>query len=69
MSSETVKALVGWKRASVMQGTMVTMQLVTSREALHERNFEITRIVVDDRQLASLVRDLSRAARLRGIAL
>lgn len=61
------KVLFGWKRDETRHGIVLTVQLATSRSDFTERAFEKVSIVMNDRQLRSLARDLARAAHERGL--
>lgn len=62
-------ALVGWKRTPGEHGIVLTLQLVGSAEDFHRQAFEVVQFAVNDRQLRSLARDLTRAAKDQGIEL
>jgi hypothetical protein len=62
-------ALAGWKREDSDQSCLLTLQVARSSEAFRQRDFEIVELAMNDRQLRSLARDLSRAAGERGLAL
>ena len=48
---------------------MLELQLVASKEDFEARNFIRVDMVLNDRQLRSLARDLARAAEERGVQL
>lgn len=63
----TPKAVVGWKREQSRHGIVLTLQLIADRDAYRERRFDQMSIVLSDRQLRSLARDLIRASAARGM--
>jgi hypothetical protein len=64
-----IGALVGWKWEPTESGVIVRLQVAESRDAYAERRFDMVDIALNERQLRSLARDLTRAAEQRGIAL
>lgn len=69
MSREMLGALAGWKRCASNQGIILTLQV--ARDTDHYKNGVFTRVhlALNDRQLRSLTRDLTRAATERGVDL
>lgn len=65
----TSGALAGWKRDRTAHGIVLTLQVAGSAEDYQRRAFARVRIAINDRQLRSLVRDLTRAAQEQGIEL
>ena len=63
------KALVGWKRTSTRNGIVLTLQLTETRANFASCEFEKVSVALNERQLRSLARDLTRAAEERGITL
>ena len=69
MSTIATGALAGWKRCEGMSGIVLTMQIVESVEAYQEQRVAKVQVALNDRQLRSLARDLTRAASERGTEL
>ena len=69
MRVATTGALSGWKRTSSEGGIVLTLQIAGSAEAFAKRDLEVARVALNDRQLRSLARDLTRAATERGFDL
>lgn len=67
MSDLSVGALIGWKRAWSQNGIVLTFQVAESTKAFQERDLRKVALAMNDRQLRSLARDLTRAAEERGI--
>ncbi|SEN65280.1 hypothetical protein SAMN05192583_3262 [Sphingomonas gellani] len=61
------RAVVGWKQEETRHGVVLTLQLIGDREAYREHRFDHLPIVLGDRQLRSLARDLARATTERGM--
>lgn len=61
------RAVVGWKREETQHGIVVTLQLIGDATAYHEGRVDRVPIVLSNRQLRSLARDLARASRQRGM--
>lgn len=62
-------ALAGWRREPSESGVVLRIKLVNSLEAYHSQKFERVDISLNDRQLRSFARDLSRALSERGLEL
>jgi len=62
-------ALVGWKRTPSKYGIVLTLQVVDGVEQYKRAEYDKVEVALNDRQLRSLARDLSRAAGERGIPL
>jgi len=62
-------ALAGWARQETRHGVVMTLQIATSAEAFRQRQFDEVNVVLNERQLRSLARDLARSAEARGIEL
>jgi hypothetical protein len=62
-------ALVGWKRGPTDHGIILTLQVASDASDFTNRDFAQVDLALNERQLRSLARDLSRAAEERGIAL
>jgi hypothetical protein len=62
-------ALAGWRRQSTEHGCVLELQLASNVADFAERNLSRVAIALNERQLRSLARDLSRAAEERGIEL
>lgn len=69
MSESSPRAVAGWSRHHGEHGIMLRMQLVDSVAGHRRREFEKVDLVLNDRQLRSLARDLARAAEARGLDL
>ena len=65
--TEAPAILVGWKRDRTRHGFVVTLQLARSAEDVRRQDYERVSLVVNDRQLRSLTRDLVRALDDRGL--
>lgn len=63
------RSLIGWKRQRTLNGIVLTMQLVRTVEDVRTGQIAEMNIALNDRQLRSLARDLTRAAGERGIEL
>lgn len=62
-------ALAGWKRDMREDGLVLTLQVAQSVEEFRDRQFDIVLLSMNDRQLRSLTRDLTRASQERRIPL
>ena len=69
MEEAPPRALVGWKREETQHGILMTLQLIRDAEGYRDRRFDRVLIVLSDRQLRSLARDLTRASAARGMDL
>ena len=69
MSIVASGALAGWKRDRAKHGIVLTLQVAASKEDFDRRAFAGITIAVNDRQLRSLARDLTRAAEEQGLEL
>lgn len=69
MAVLTTGALAGWSRHETRHGIVMTLQIATSAEAFHQRQFDEVNVVLNERQLRSFARDLARSAKTRGIEL
>jgi beta-xylosidase len=67
MMTDAPAILVGWKRDRTPHGYVVTLQLAGSAEDVRRQDYERVSLVVNDRQLRSLTRDLVRALDDRGL--
>ncbi|MBB3693260.1 hypothetical protein [Sphingomonas sp. BK580] len=67
MMTDAPAILVGWKRDRTRHGFVVTLQLAHSAEAVRRQDYERVSLVVNERQLRSLTRDLVRALDDRGL--
>lgn len=67
--AEMSGALIGWARQSSRHGIILTMQVVHTASDYKEHRFHKVSVALNERQLRSLARDLSRAARARGLSL
>lgn len=65
----TPAIVAGWRREQSANGIVLTMQIAFTRQQADKRNWEKLPLVLNDRQLRSLTRDLTRAAQERGIRL
>jgi hypothetical protein len=65
----TPAIVAGWRREQSANGIVLTVQLAFTRQQADERRWEKLPLVLNDRQLRSLTRDLTRAAQERGIRL
>jgi len=63
------KVLVGWKRTETEHGCVLTLQLARTGSDFAEQKHLRTTFVMNERQLRSFARDLTRAANERGIEL
>ena len=68
MKVKAIGALVGWRRVPLGGGTAIRLQLAESARDQGEKNFQLVVVSLNDRRLASLIRDLLRAAEARGIS-
>lgn len=68
-SSEMLGALIGWKRAESASGIVLTLQLARTSDNVKEGNLTQVHLALNDRQLRSMARDLTRAAAERGVEL
>lgn len=69
MSERSAQAVAGWRRFDGEHGIVLRMQLVGSVDGYRRREFDRVDLVLNDRQLRSLARDLVRAAEARGLEL
>jgi hypothetical protein len=69
MADAPPRAVVGWKREERRHGIVLTLQLVGDRDSYHDRRLDRVPLVLNDRQLRSLARDLARASEERGMEL
>lgn len=69
MSREMLGALAGWKRCASKDGIILTLQVAGDTEHYNRGIFMRVHLAVNDRQLRSLTRDLTRAATERGVDL
>jgi hypothetical protein len=69
MDQAAIGALVGWKWEPSEHGIILTLQCAQDADAFSARAFDGTTVVLNDRQLRSLTRDLMRASEERGIKL
>lgn len=69
MAQRVVGALGGWKRRPAAHGVLLTLQVAPSAEAFRTSAFDLVELALNDRQLRSLARDLTRAAGERGLKL
>jgi hypothetical protein len=60
-------ALAGWKRRPTDYGWIVDLQLAGSANDVERQRWTKVVVALDDQRLASLVRDLTRAAEARGV--
>ena len=65
----TTGALAGWRRRGTDHGCVLELQLASKVADFTERRLSRVAVALNDRQLRSLARDLSRAAEERGIEL
>lgn len=61
--------LIGWKREQSEHGCVLTFQLAESAADVRGGRLLDSSVVMNDRQLRSLARDLARAADDRGLQL
>lgn len=61
--------LIGWRRKQSEHGCVLTLQLAGSAADVRSGALQEPSVVMNDRQLRSLARDLSRAADEKGIDL
>ena len=64
-----IGAVAGWRRRSTDNGIVLTVQTATSPDQFDRREFDEVSLVLNERQLRSLARDLGRAATERGLEL
>ncbi len=69
MEEAMIGALAGWRRHETPHGIVLNLQIAASAEKIAARDFMPVTVVLNDRQLRSLARDLTRAAASRGIDL
>lgn len=69
MRSSVRGALVGWKREPAEHGIRLTLQVANSVGEYQEQRYKLVELALNDRQLRSLARDLTRAAGGRGMTL
>jgi hypothetical protein len=62
-----IGALVGWKRAPSSNGIVLTLQVAEAASDFRDKDFAHVNLALNERQLRSLARDLTRAAEDRGI--
>jgi hypothetical protein len=67
--AEKVGALAGWSWAESPGGITLKLQLAASVEDFRNREFRHAIVSLNDRQLRSLTRDLTRAATKRRLQL
>lgn len=60
-------ALVGWRWQKTEHGVMLRLQIAPSLADYRARNLQTTDVTLNDRQLRSLARDLTRAVSSRGM--
>jgi hypothetical protein len=60
-------ALAGWKRRPTDYGWIVDLQLAGSADDVERQRWTKVVVALDDQRLASLIRDLTRAAEARGL--
>lgn len=63
------KVLSGWKRTRTAHGIVLTLQLIDSPADFAAQRFEKVNVAMNDRQLRSFARDITRAAQDRGLDL
>jgi hypothetical protein len=69
MEEAMIGALAGWRRHETPHGIVLNLQIAASAEKVAARDFMPVAVALNDRQLRSLARDLTRAAASRGIDL
>jgi hypothetical protein len=62
MTAEVSGAIVGWKRVGFGRSTVFEFQIAQSGEDYRARRFVKANLSLNDRRLASLIRDPNRAA-------
>lgn len=67
--TERLGALAGWTWTETPGGVTLKLQMAGSVEDFRERRFQHVILSLNDRQLRSIIRDLSRAAAVRGLPL
>lgn len=69
MSPTIIGAPAGWRRTATDSGMMISIQVARSAAEFRDGTFTRVDLALNDRQLRSLARDLSRAAAQRGLQL
>lgn len=67
MMTDAPAILIGWKRDRTRHGFVVTLQLARSAGHAHRQDYDRVSMVLNERQLRSLTRDLVRASDDRGL--
>lgn len=67
MATKAVGLLAGWKQREAEHCLVLTLQILESEQAADDRELGKAMLAVSDRQLCSLIRDLSRTATARNL--
>ena len=69
VADEGARGVAGWRRFDGEHGIVLRIQVFANARAFAEERLERVDLVLNDRQLRSLARDLARAAEQRGLDL